>query len=324
MARRMKRLLNAFVLAVLAAAPLCALAQYPAKPVRMLVGFPPGGGVDIIARLVAQKLSEQWGKPVVVENRAGAAGNIATEIAARSAPDGYTLLMAFSSHASNPALYPNLPFDIERDFAAITLVATAPVVVIASLASPAKSLPELIEYARAHPGAVRYASSGIGTPVHLAGELMSQLTGVRMTHVPYKGIAPAMTAMLAGETDITYAAVLSGMQHFRSGKLKALAVASRSRYPSLPEVPTTAEAGLKGFEIDYWYVLLGPAGLPRPLVERIRRDIAAFVDTPEMKESLLAQGSIAVASTPEEAAARIRGEYELWAKVVKTGGLKAE
>ncbi len=290
----------------------------------MLEGFPPGGGVDILARLVSQKLTERWGKPVVVENRGGAAGNIATEIVAKSAPDGHTLAMVFSSYASNPALYPNLPFDINKDFTPVTLVATAPVVVIAGPSLPAKSLAELIEYARAHPGAVKFASSGIGTPVHLGGELMMQLTGTRMTHVPYKGIAPAMTAMLAGETEITFAAVLSGMQHFKSGRLKALAVASRSRYPGLPEVPTTAEAGLKGFEIDYWYAVLGPAGIPRPIVDHAQREIAAIVNAPETKESLLAQGSIAVGSTPEELTALIRREYELWSKVVKAGGVKVE
>ena len=317
----MKRFLSGLALIV---ASLPAGAQYPTKPVRMLVGFPPGGGVDIMARLVAQKLTERWGKPVVVENRAGAAGNIATEIAAKSSPDGYTLIMAFSSHASNAALYPSLPFDITRDFTGITLVATAPVVILASLSAPAKTLAEMIEYARSHPGAVKFASSGVGTPVHLGGELMTQLTGTRMTHVPYKGIAPAMTAMLAGETDITYASVLSGMQLIRSGRLRALAVASHSRYPGLPEVPTTAEAGLKGFEIDYWYALLGPAGIPRPVVLEIQRDTAAIVNAPETRESLLAQGSIAAGSTPEELDALIRREYGQWAKVVKAGGVKPE
>jgi len=305
-------------------ASLPAAAQYPTKPVRLVVGFAPGGGVDIMARLVAQKLTERWGKPVVVENRAGAAGNIATEMVSKSAPDGHTLIMAFSSHASNAALYPSLPFDITRDFSNVTLVATAPVVVLASLTAPAKSLAELIEYARAHPGAVKFASSGVGTPVHLAGELMMQLTGTRLTHVPYKGIAPAMTAMLAGETEITYAAVLSGMQHIKGGRLRALALASDKRYPGLPEVPTTAEAGLKGFEIDYWYALLGPAGIPRSTVQQIQRDTAAIVNAPETKESLLAQGSIAVGGAPEELDALIRREYALWSKVVKAGAVKPE
>jgi len=309
---------------VLIAASLPALGQYPTKPVRMLVGFTPGGGVDITARLVAQKLTERWGKAVVVENRPGAAGNIAAEVVAKSAPDGYTLIMAFSSHASNAALYPSLPFDIAKDFSSITLVATAPVVILASLSAPAKTLGELIEYARAHPGAVKYASSGVGTPVHLGGEWLAQLTGTRLTHVPYKGIAPAMTAMLAGETDFTFAAVVSGLQHMKSGRLKPLAIASGKRYPGLPDVPTTAEAGLPGFEMDYWYALLGPAGIPQQMVLQIQRDVAAGVNAPETKESMFAQGSIAVGGTPEELDALIRREYALWSKVVKAGGLKPE
>jgi len=264
----MKKLFLTLALAAVLA-PLPAAAQYPSKPVRMLVGFTPGGGVDITARLVAQRLTERLGKPVVVENRAGAAGNIATEIVAKSAPDGHTLIMAFSSHASNAALYPSLPFDIERDFTSVTLVATAPVVVAASASLPAKTLAELIDYARAHPGAVRFASSGVGTPVHLAGELMQQLTGTRMTHVPYKGIAPAMAAMLGGETELTFPAVISGMQHFKSGRLRA-----RAREPQpLSGAARCADHG---------------------------------------------------GSTPEEAGARIRSEYALWAKVVKAGGVKPE
>jgi tripartite-type tricarboxylate transporter receptor subunit TctC len=290
----------------------------------MVVAFTPGGGTDIIARIVAQKLGERWGQPVVVENRAGAAGNIGTEVVARSAPDGYTILMAFSSHASNPALYGKLPFDINKDFSSITLIGTAPMVVTASPALPAKTLAELIEYARARPGAVKFGSSGIGTPVHLAGELMMQLTGIKMIHVPYKGIAPAMTAILAGDIEITYVAVLTGLQYFKAGRLSPLAVAGHSRYPALPDVPTAAEAGLSGYEIEFWYALLGAAGMPAPLVARIQRDAAAVLTTPEMKESLLAQGCIAVGSGPEELSARIRTDYELWSRVIKTAGVKLE
>ncbi len=299
-------------------------ANFPTRPVRMVVAFTPGGGTDIIARLLAQKLTERWGQPVVVENRAGAAGNIGTDLVARSAPDGHTILMAFSSHASNPALYGKLPFDINKDFSSITMVGTAPMVVVASPAFPAKTFGQLIEYARARPDAVKFGSSGIGTPVHLAGELMMQLTGIKMVHVPYKGIAPAMTAILAGEIEITYVAVLTGLQHFKAGRLSPLAVAGRSRYPALPDVPTAEEAGLKGYEIDFWYALLGPAGMPAPLVARIQRDAAAILTTPEMKESLLAQGCVASGSGPEELSARIKSDYELWAKVVRTAGVKLE
>ena len=299
-------------------------AAYPSKPVRIVVGFTPGGGTDIIARLVAQKLTERWGQSVLVDNRPGASGNIGADFVAKSASDGYTLLMAFSSHASNAALYTKLPFDIDRDFASISLVGSAPMVVVAHPALPARTLGELIAYAKAHPGAIKFGSSGIGTPVHLAGELMMQLTGIQMVHVPYKGIAPAMTAILGGDIQITYAAVLSGLQHFRSGRLKALAVASRGRYPALPEVPTAAESGLSGYEIDFWYALLGPGGMPAPLVERIQRDVAAVLGTPDMKEGLLAQGCIAVGGKPKELTALIRQEYGLWSKVVKTGGVRLD
>src|SRR5947207_4198814 len=226
--RNLVRLLAGATLAIWTAAcwPQAGSSSFPTRPVRMVVAFTPGGGTDIIARLLAQKLTERWGQPVVVENRAGASGNIGTDLVARSAPDGHTLLMAFSSHASNPALYGKLPFDINKDFSSITMVGTAPMVVVASPAFPAKTLGGLVAYARAHPGAVKFGSSGIGTPVHLAGELMMQLTGISMVHVPYKGIAPAMGAILAGDIQITYAAVLSGLQHFRSGRLRPLAIAS--------------------------------------------------------------------------------------------------
>src|SRR5256886_420786 len=226
-----------------------AWAQYPAKAVRMVVGFAPGGGTDIIGRLLAQKLTERWGQSVIVDNRLGASGNIAAETVARSAPDGYTLLMTFSSHASNAAVS-KLPFDINKDFSAITLVGSGPALILANPALPAKSLRELIAYAKAHPGAIKYGSSGVGGTVHLAGELMQQLTGIEMVHVPYKGIALAMTAILAGVIQITYATPISAYQHLKNGRLIALAAAGPSRYPTLPDVPTTAEAGLPGYEID--------------------------------------------------------------------------
>jgi len=324
MIRAMRKLGFLFAVAVaLASNSASAQTTFPARPVRMVVGFAPGGGTDIIARLVAQKLGERWRQAVVVDNRPGASGNIGAELVARSAPDGYTLLIAFSSHASNPALG-KLPFDVERDFTSITQVGSAPMVIVANPAAPAKTLGELIAYARAHPGAIKFGSSGIGTPVHLAGELMMQLTGTTMVHVPYKGIAPAMAAILAGDIQITYAAVLSGLQHFRSGRLRPLAVASRSRYPALPDVPTTAEAGLAGYEVDFWYALLGPGGMPAALVERIQRDTSALLNSPEMKEGLAAQGCIAVGGTPEALTALIRTEYALWSKVVKAGGVKIE
>src|SRR3954462_15728212 len=252
--------------------------QYPTHPVRMEVGFAPGGGTDIMARLVSQKLSERWGQPVVVDNRTGASGNIGAELVARAAPDGYTLLTAFSSHSSNAALS-KLSFDINKDFSSITQIASGPAVVVANPAVPGKTLAGMLEYAKAHPGSIKYGSSGVGTPGHLGGELMQQMTGAQMVHVPYKGIAPAMTAILAGDIYISFATPLSALGLLKSGKLVGLAVASPTRFPTLPDVPTAAEAGLPGYEVDFWYGLLGPAGMPAALVDRIQRDLAAVLTT---------------------------------------------
>jgi tripartite-type tricarboxylate transporter receptor subunit TctC len=310
-------------LLLLLAASACWAQGYPAKPVRLVVGFAPGGGTDIIARLLAQKLTERWSQPVVVENKLGASGNIAAEMVAKSAPDGYTILMAFSSHASNAALS-KLPFDINKDFSSITQVGSGPALILANPKLPAKTLAELIAYAKAHPGEIKYGSSGVGGPVHLAGELMQQLAGIEMVHVPYKGIALAMTAILAGDIQITYATPLSAYQHLKNGRLVALAVAAPQRYPSLPDVPTAAEAGLPGYNVDFWYALIGPAGMPRALVDRIQREVAAIVTAPAMKESLLAQGVIAVGGKPEELDALIAREYDQWVKVVKARNVKFE
>src|SRR3954470_2689407 len=300
----------------------CFAQTYPAKPVRLIVGFAPGGGTDIIGRIIAQKLSERWGQSVFVENKLGASGNIGADVVAKSPPDGQTLLMAFSSHSSNAALS-KLPFDINRDFTSITMVCSAPAVVIGSLQAP-RTLREVIAYGKAHPGELKFGSSGVGGTVHLAGELMEHLAGIDMVHVPYKGIALVMTSMLSGDIHLTYATPLSGAAHFKSGRLIPIAVAGRTRYPTLPDVPTAAEAGLPGYEVQFWYGLLGPAGMPTALVDRIQRDVAALVTTPEMKESLLAQGCIAVAGPPHALTALIAREYELWAKVVKSGGVKVE
>src|SRR3954465_14252826 len=270
------------------AAQAVAQQSFPARPVRMVVGFAPGGGTDIMARLVSQKLSERWGQPVVVDNRTGASGNIGAELVARAAPDGYTLLTAFSSHSSNAALS-KLSFDINKDFSSITQIASGPAVVIANPAVPGKTLAGMIAHAKAHPGTIKYGSSGVGTPVHLAGELMQQMTGAQMVHVPYKGIAPAMTAILAGDIQLTFATPISAAAHLKSGRLIALAVAGTTRFPTLPDVPTAAEAGLPGYEIEFWYALLGPAGMPASLVDRIQREVAAILTAPDMKESMLAQ-----------------------------------
>jgi tripartite-type tricarboxylate transporter receptor subunit TctC len=296
---------------------------YPTRPVRLVVGFAPGGGTDIVSRLLAAKLTDRWGQPVVVENKLGASGNIAAEQVAKSVPDGYTLLMIFSSHASNAAVM-KMSFDINRDFSSISLVASGPAVVLANPQLPAKTLGELIAYAKKHPNEIKYGSSGVGGTVHLAGELMSQLTGIQMVHVPYKGIALAMTAILGGDIQITYATPISAYAHLKSGRLRALAVAGTNRYPTMPDVPTAAEAGLADFEIDFWYGLIGPAGMAPALVDRIQRDVAAIVTADQMKQSLLEQGCIAVGSQPKELDALIRKEYARWLRVVQAGNIKLD
>ena len=297
--------------------------NYPTKPVKLIVGFAPGGGTDIVARLVAAKLTERWAQAVVVENKLGASGNIAAEQVAKSAPDGYTLLMIFSSHSSNAAVM-KTNFDINKDFSSITLVGSGPAIVLANPSIPPKTLGELIAYAKAHPNEIKYGSSGVGGTVHLAGELMSQLTGIQMVHVPYKGIALAMTAILAGDIQITYATPISAYAHLKSGRLRALAVAGPSRYPTMPDVPTAGEAGLADYEIEFWYGLVGPAGMQPSLVDRIQRDVAGIVLAPEMKQQLLEQGAIGVGSKPQELDALIRKEYERWLRVVQTGNIKME
>jgi len=297
--------------------------NYPSKPVKLIVGFAPGGGTDIVARLVAAKLTERWAQAVVVENKLGASGNIAAEQVAKSAPDGYTLLMIFSSHSSNAAVM-KTNFDINKDFSSITLVGSGPAIVLANPSIPPKTLGELIAYAKAHPNEIKYGSSGVGGTVHLAGELMSQLTGIQMVHVPYKGIALAMTAILAGDIQITYATPISAYAHLKSGRLRALAVAGPSRYPTMPDVPTAGEAGLADYEIEFWYGLVGPAGMQPSLVDRIQRDVAGIVLAPEMKQQLLEQGAIGVGGKPQELDALIRKEYERWLRVVQTGNIKME
>ncbi|MBV9189689.1 MAG: tripartite tricarboxylate transporter substrate binding protein [Betaproteobacteria bacterium] len=297
--------------------------NYPTKPVKLIVGFAPGGGTDIVARLVAAKLTERWAQAVVVENKLGASGNIAAEQVAKSAPDGYTLLMIFSSHSSNAAVM-KTNFDINKDFSSITLVGSGPAIVLANPSIPPKTLGELIAYAKAHPNEIKYGSSGVGGTVHLAGELMSQLTGIQMVHVPYKGIALAMTAILAGDIQITYATPISAYAHLKSGRLRALAVAGPSRYPTMPDVPTAGEAGLADYEIEFWYGLVGPAGMQPSLVDRIQRDVAGIVLAPEMKQQLLEQGAIGVGGKPQELDALIRKEYERWLRVVQTGNIKME
>ena len=307
-----------------ASVPGPALAQaYPVKPIRMIVNFPPGGGTDVTARLIQPWLSKELGQPVLIDNRGGAAGAVGAEIAARAAPDGYNLLWTLSSHTINPSLYGKLSFDTERDFVAITLGANAPQIVVSSMTLPVKDIRELIAYAKANPDKLSYASPGVGSPGHLAGELFKQRAGINMLHVPYKGAGPAIPDVISGNVQLMFATMSSSMSHVRAGKMRALGVTSLKRSAGGPDIPTIAE-GLPGFEMPSWFGLLAPAGTPRPIINRLNQAMVRVLAIPELREQLIAQGADPVGNTPEQFSEQIREELKLWAQFIKQTGIRPE
>jgi len=311
------------LIAVIASA---AMAQsFPTRPIRVVVPFPAGGTTDVLARAAAQKLSETLGQPTVVDNRPGAGGNIGAELVAKSPPDGYTLLMGtVGTHAINPSLYPRMPYDHVRDFAPVILVAGVPNVLVINPALPVNSVQELIAYAKANPGKLNFASSGNGTSIHLSAELFKTMTGVQITHIPYKGSAPALQELMGGQVQLMFDNLPSSLALIKGGKLKALAVTSKERAAALPDVPTIAESGLPGFEASSWFGLLAPAGTPQPVIAKLNAEIAKWLATPEAKEKLLAQGANAAGGTPEDFARHIAAETAKWQRVVKDSGAKVD
>lgn len=311
-------------LLVLIAAFSVAHAQesYPSRPVRLILPFPPGGPTDILGRLIGERLGARLGQPVVTENRGGAGGNVGAEAAARSAPDGYTIVLVAPSLAISPTLYSKLNYDPVKDFAPISLVATVPNVVLTQVNHPA-TLQEFIATARAK-GTMNFGSGGSGTSNHLAGELFNLLTGAKLTHIPYKGVNLAMQDVMAGRIDFVVIGVPAAAPHVKSGRLRALAVIAKERLPALPDVPTVAEAGLPGFEVTTWYGILAPAGTPRPVVARLNGELVKVMHSPEMKERLAGIGTDPVTSTPEEFAAYIQAEIAKWGDVIRKAGLKAD
>jgi tripartite-type tricarboxylate transporter receptor subunit TctC len=298
---------------------------YPTRPIRIVVPFPAGGTTDVLARAVAQKLTESLGQPTVVDNRPGAGGNIGAELVAKSAPDGYTLLMGtVGTHAINPSLYPKMPYDHVRDFAPVILVAGVPNVLVINPALPINSVQELIAYGKANPGKLNFASSGNGTSIHLSGELFKTMAGVQMAHIPYKGSAPALQDLVGGQVQLMFDNLPSSLALIKAGKLKALAVTSKERAAALPDVPTLAESGLPGFEASSWFGLLAPAGTPQPVIAKLNAEVAKWLASPEAKEKLLAQGAIAAGGTPEDFARHIAAETAKWQKVVKDSGAKID
>ena len=312
--------------ALLALAHAVALAQgYPNKAIKIIVPFPPGGGTDIGTRIIAQKLSEAWGQPVLVENRGGAAGIVGTEATAKSAPDGYTIMMGnIGTHAINVSLYKKLPYDPVKDFAPISHVAGLPLFVLVHPSVKVTSIKELIALAKAQPGKLDYSSSGSGGSMHVAAELFKNMTGTHMVHIPYKGGGPAVADLLAGQVPVSFATVLETLPHVKSGRLRALAVTSANRSLAWPSVPTVAESGVPGYESISWLALFAPAGTPKDIINKISTEVVRIINLPDVKERLLLQGAEPIGSTPEQLAAVLANDIAKYAKVMKAAGVQPE
>ena len=299
--------------------------DYPSKPVRFVVPFAPGGTTDVLARLVGEKLSASLGQQFVVDNKPGAGGNVGTAQVAKAEPDGYTLLMGtVGTHAINASIYPSLPYDPVQDFAPVTLVATVPNVLVVNLEVPANSVAELIALAKEKPGELNFASSGNGSSIHLSGELFKAMTGVDIVHVPYKGSGPAVVDLLGGQVEMMFDNLPSSAPHIKAGKLRPLGVTSKERSPTLPDVPTIAEAGVPGYEALSWFGVLVPAGTPDAVVTRLQQEIAKILADPAMRERFAELGAVPVGDTPAEFAAFIGSETAKWADVVQKAGITLE
>ncbi|WP_244214834.1 tripartite tricarboxylate transporter substrate binding protein [Cupriavidus plantarum] len=300
--------------------PLATAQEWPTKPIRMIVPYPPGGPTDIVARVVGQKLSERLGQTIVVDNRPGAGGNIGADTVAKSAPDGYTLLVATTAHAINMTLFTKPGYSTSKDFAPVSMLTSGPLVLVTAPSTPAKNVAELIALARAKPGAITFASSGNGQSTHLAAELFDSMAGVKMTHVPYKGSAPALTDVMAGQATVMFDTMLSSMPFVRDGKLKALAVTGTARSPAAPDVPTMAEAGVAGYEATAWNALLVPANTPPAVVNKLSDALKAVLTQEDVRARFATQGFAAAWTSPADTGRFIAREIDKWGKVVKASG----
>ncbi|MBX3664588.1 MAG: tripartite tricarboxylate transporter substrate binding protein [Burkholderiales bacterium] len=317
-------LLPAFAAAALIAGHDAGAQNYPNRPVRMIVPYPAGGGTDIISRTVAQKLGEKWGQQVIVDNRGGANGIIGTDLAAKSKPDGYTLVVVIATQAINPALHPKLPYNTEADFAPVTLMAQYPFILTTHPSVPAKTVREFIALAKKRPGEMSYASSGNGSGPHLGFELFKSAAGINIVHVPYKGAGPANTELISGQVQAFFNNILAARPHLQSNRLRVLAATSARRSQAMPELPTLAESGLPGFDVTGWYALLAPAGTPAAIIGKVQADAAAALQIPEVASRLSSEGAEPVGSAPEQLAKFLQAETRKWAQVVKTANIRLD
>jgi tripartite-type tricarboxylate transporter receptor subunit TctC len=318
----MKKVLIGFAVAIAASAALAQ--EWPNKPVRFIVPYPPGGGTDVIARIVQPRLQEALGQTIVIENRGGAGGAVGTEAAAKSAPDGYTFLFTLSSHTINPLLY-KLNYDVVRDFAPVTLIVSVPQLIAANTGSPLKTMQDVVATAKAHPGKLHFASVGNGTPSHIAGELLKLKTGIDIVHVPYKGGGPAVADTIGGQVWLLFVTMPAAMGNVRGGKLRPLAVTTLKRNPGAPEVPTVAEAlGIADYEVDSWYAMFAPAKTPPAVIARMQKEVARVIQMPDVKQKLLEQGGDTVGSSPEALDRVVRSELKKWAELIRDAKIKLD
>jgi len=303
--------------------PVAVFAQsYPVKPIRFIVPFPPGGGNDTLARLIGQKLTAATGQQVIIDNRPGAGGAIGAEVAAKSAPDGYTIFLAgVATHGINPNLRKKLPYDPIRDFDAVSLIASAPLLVVVHPSLPVTSVKQLIALAKKEPGKINYASNGAGGSSHMAVELFKMMTGTNLVHIPYKGLSPALTELLSGEVQLMFSSAVAMLPQVKSGKLRAIAMTGAKRSPAIPDIPTVAEAGVPGYETGSWYGIVAPAGTPKAAIDRLSKEVIAIVHSPDITKRLNDEAVIPVGSTPAEFTAHIKKELARWAKVIKQSGM---
>jgi tripartite-type tricarboxylate transporter receptor subunit TctC len=298
--------------------------DYPNKPIRLIVPQPPGGTSDILARVFAQKLSDNLRQQVIIDNRAGASGTIGTDLAAKSTPDGYTIVLVYTTHATTPGIYGKLPYDPVADFAPITITALAPLFLVVHPKIPVTSVKELIAYAKTRPAELNFCSAGNGSGSHLAGELFNTMTGVKLTHIPYKGSGLAITELIGGQVQLMFAGIVPIDPHVKAGRVRGIAVSSAKRSVALPQVPTIAESGLPGFEVVGWYGVLAPAHTPPLIVARLNREFLKILQTPEMRDRLLSEGAEPVGNSPAEFTAFLKTDIARWAKVIKAAGAKLD